>query len=108
MWWPEPSNDSHAPVDSTTSDNVDEESLTMRFFYMYYTTADEIEFETDELVDFATFIGSVGGTLGLYLGFSFLGMLFPLYDYAEAAYERWNSNAKKKKSDNKKKKKISK
>ena len=62
--------------------------LEMRFFYMYYTTADETQFTTDKLIDIATFIGSVGGTLGLYLGFSFLGMLFPLYDYAEASYKK--------------------
>ena len=72
----------------------EEEPLEMRFFYMYYTTADETQFTTDKLIDIATFIGSVGGTLGLYLGFSFLGMLFPLYDYAEASYKKWNKKTK--------------
>ena len=66
----------------------EEGPLEMRFFYMYYTTADETQFTTDKLIDIATFIGSVGGTLGLYLGFSFLGMLFPLYDYAEESYKK--------------------
>ena len=87
MWWPEASGFSDSP-------NFEEEPLEMRFFYMYYTTADEIEFNTGEIIDLATFIGSVGGTLGLYLGFSFLGMLFPLFDYAEAAYAGWSNSNK--------------
>ena len=69
-------------------ESEEEEPLEMRFFYMYYTTADETEFNTDKLIDLASFIGSVGGNLGLFLGFSFLGMLFPLYDYVEAMYTR--------------------
>ena len=84
-------------ISSNTEDNqesVEEEPLEMRFFYMYYTTADETEFNTDKLIDLASFIGSVGGNLGLFLGFSFLGMLFPLYDYAEAMYTRWRKKAK--------------
>ena len=88
-------NETETLSNETTSNYVDEEPLKMRFFYMYYTTADETEFNTDEMIDLATFIGSVGGTLGLYLGFSFLGMLFPLYDYIEAAYARWNQKTKK-------------
>ena len=75
--------------------NDEEGSLERRFFYMYYTTADETQFTTDRLIDVATFIASVGGTLGLYLGFSFLGLLFPLYDYAEASYTKWKRKAKK-------------
>ena len=87
--------------DTEMSSNADdklesgeEEPLEMRFFYMYYTTADETEFNTDKLIDLASFIGSVGGNLGLFLGFSFLGMLFPLYDYAESMYARWRKKAK--------------
>ena len=88
-------------ISSNTEDNqesVEEEPLEMRFFYMYYTTADETQFTTDKLIDIATFIASVGGTLGLYLGFSFLGMLFPLYDYAEASYTKWRRKSKRRPS----------
>ena len=63
--------------------------LERRFFYVYYTTADETEFSSDRLIDFATFVGSVGGTLGLYLGFSFLGMFFPLYEQVEKMTKKW-------------------
>ena len=66
-----------------------ENSLEERSIYVYYTTADETEFSSDRLIDFATFVGSVGGTLGLYLGFSFLGMFFPLYEQCEKIYKKW-------------------
>ena len=79
---------------SSNAESEEQEPLEMRFFYMYYTTADETEFNTDKLIDLASFIGSVGGNLGLFLGFSFLGMLFPLYDYAEGMYTRWSRKAK--------------
>ena len=59
-----------------------------RFFYMYYTTADQTEFTSDVLFDLPTFVGTVGGTLGLYLGFSFLGMFSPLLEIAEQMYEK--------------------
>ena len=65
------------------SDSKDGEALTRRFFYLYYTTSDIREVSSNTLVDFANFISSVGGNLGLFLGFSFLGMLLPLYDWAE-------------------------
>ena len=83
-----------SPNSVEQQNDEEDEPLEMRFFYMYYTTADETQFTTDKLIDIATFIGSVGGTLGLYLGFSFLGMLFPLYDYAEASYKKWNKKSK--------------
>ena len=92
-------NNTLAYVTETTSNakeqDDEEDSLERRFFYMYYTTADETQFTTDRLIDVATFIASVGGTLGLYLGFSFLGLLFPLYDYAEASYTKWRRKSKR-------------
>ena len=60
--------------------------LKRRFFYVYYTTADETVFTSDQLVDMAGFISSVGGNLGLFLGFSFLGILFDGLDKVEAFY----------------------
>ena len=71
-------NDTILPSISTT--------LQRRFFYVYYTTADETTYSSDVLVDGAGFISSVGGNLGLFLGFSFFGILFPLYEKAERIY----------------------
>ena len=77
------------PSDVYVQESSDPEVLTMRYFYLYYTTADETEISSDRLVDLASFIGSVGGNLGLFLGFSFLGILFPLYEWAEKIYKNW-------------------
>ena len=60
--------------------------LERRFFYVYFTSADEKTYNSDRLVDFANFISSVGGNLGLFLGFSFLGLLFTFYEKAEVFY----------------------
>ena len=68
--------------------------LERRFFYVYFTSADEKTYNSDRLVDFANFISSVGGNLGLFLGFSFLGLLFTFYEKAEVFYR--NRIAKKK------------
>ena len=50
---------------------------------MYYTTSDVTTFTEARLIDFSGFVSAVGGNLGLFLGFSFLTMLFDLYDYIE-------------------------
>ena len=54
-----------------------------RYITMYYTTSDVATFTEDRLIDFSGFVSAVGGNLGLFLGFSFLGMLFSLYEYIE-------------------------
>ena len=67
--------------------NIDSPTkLELRFVEVSYTTADETVYSTDRLVDFASFISSVGGNLGLFLGFSFLGILFDVLDKVEAYY----------------------
>ena len=55
-----------------------------RFIYLYYTTADETTISSELLIDFVGFISAIGGNLGLFLGFSFMGMIFELYDWIEA------------------------
>ena len=47
------------------------------------TTTDVTTYTEARLIDFSGFVSAVGGNLGLFLGFSFLGMLFDLYDYIE-------------------------
>ena len=80
-------NKSTQPTDGPTK-------LERRFFYVYFTSADETTYNSDRLVDFANFISSVGGNLGLFLGFSFLGLLFTFYEKAEVFYR--NTIAKQK------------
>ena len=55
-----------------------------RYIYLYYTTADETTLTSEVMIDFAGFISATGGNLGLFLGFSFMGMIFELYDWIEA------------------------
>ena len=57
-----------------------------RYVYVYFTTADETRYESDRLVDFSTFISSIGGNLGLFMGFSFMGMIFALFGWIERRY----------------------
>ena len=58
--------------------------LQWRTVHIYYTTADVITYSSDLMIDFPGFISSTGGNLGLFLGFSFMGMLFSLYEWMEA------------------------
>ena len=55
-----------------------------RNIYLYYTTADETTLSSEVMIDFPGFISATGGNLGLFLGFSFMGMIFELYDWIEA------------------------
>jgi hypothetical protein len=72
-------------VNSTVDITLFSESYSQsRYVYLYYTTADEITYSSDLMIDFPGFISSTGGNLGLFLGFSFMGMLFSLYEWMEA------------------------
>ena len=57
-----------------------------RYVTLYYATADEITYSSDLLIDFPGFISATGGNLGLFLEFSFMGMLFTLYRWMEARF----------------------
>ena len=47
---------------------------------LYYSTMDVKVSTTVNLIDVPTFVGSIGGNLGLFLGFSFLGSLQVIAD----------------------------
>ena len=67
-----------------------------RYITIYYTTANVATFTSEQLIDFPTFISATGGNLGLFLGLSFLGVLFSLYEYIEKALLNvGKSNAKR-------------
>ena len=63
-----------------------------RYITMYYTTADIATFTSDKLINFSAFVSGIGGNLGLFLGLSFLGMLFWFYEWMEKAYMKINQN----------------
>ena len=55
-----------------------------RLIRMYYTTSDVTTTTESQLIDFSGLISAVGGNLGLFLGFSFLGILINLLDNTES------------------------
>ena len=63
-----------------------------RYVYLYFTTPDETTYSSELIIDFPTFISSIGGNLGLFLGFSCMGVLFPLYEWMEVRYIKSISN----------------
>ena len=58
---------------------------TSGILFFYPTTDIRVE-SVEILVDFNSFISSVGGSLGLFLGFSFLGFLSLFYDCIKTLY----------------------
>ena len=48
---------------------------------IYYSTTDVKVSEVIDIIDLATFVGSIGGNLGLFLGFSFLGLFNAVWDF---------------------------
>ena len=53
---------------------------------IFYSTTDIRVESVEILVSFNSFISSVGGSLGLFLGFSFLGFLSLFYDCIKTLY----------------------
>ena len=82
----------NATIGSTTENSTQTETQAYkeeRFVKIYFNTADEIVYSSDRLVDIANFISSVGGNLGLFLGFSFFGLLFTFYERTENLMKRY-------------------
>ena len=52
-----------------------------RIIALFYSTTDVKVSTTNLRVDFNTFVSNVGGSLGLFIGFSVLGGFFFIYDY---------------------------
>ena len=52
----------------------------IKTIYLYYSTT-EIKVKSSELlVTFSSFVSAVGGNLGIFIGFSFLGFFTKFYD----------------------------
>ena len=58
-----------------------EESIKVPKFIMFYYSTTELKIETKELLlNFPNFLSAVGGNLGMFIGFSFLGFFSAFYD----------------------------
>ena len=83
-------------IDSKTDDyqelNDSDNITNSRYVYLYFTTPDEKYYSADLVIDFPTFISSIGGNLGLFLGFSCMGVLSRLYAWIEERYMKSNDN----------------
>ena len=61
--------------------NVHDHDHDNRIIKIYYSTTDVKVSEEIDIIDLATFVGSIGGNLGLFLGFSFLGLFNAVWDF---------------------------
>ena len=71
--------------DQVTVEQVDGErsegSTNVPKFIMFYYSTTELKIETKELLlNFPNFLSAVGGNLGMFIGFSFLGFFSAFYD----------------------------
>ena len=91
----------------STSEYLGEESyyeelmnknVTVQFSYMFFSNS-TISYEEYLVYDLVSTIGSVGGTLGMCIGFSFSGMISPLINFLQhgimfiKAKKKWKINA---------------
>ena len=65
-----------------------------RLIVMSYSKTIVTVMTTSKLIDLPTFISSIGGNLGLFVGFSFINGLFFLYEYADTKMKRKWSHKK--------------
>ena len=59
--------------------------------YLYYSTTDINVSTTSKLITLSSFISSIGGNLGLFVGFSFLSTFFFFYNFLERAFQTQKS-----------------
>ena len=57
-----------------------------RAIFMYYSTTDIKVSTTSKLISLSSFISSIGGNLGLFVGFSFLSTFFFFYNFLERLF----------------------
>ena len=71
--------------DSPTNENSPD-VCSNRLITLFYSTTDVKVSTTNLRVDFNTFVSNVGGSLGLFIGFSVLGGFFFIYDYISSKF----------------------
>ena len=76
--------DSHGK-DQITNEHKDSKrskgSTSVPKFIMFYYSTTELKIQTKELLlNFPNFLSAVGGNLGMFIGFSFLGFFSAFYD----------------------------
>ena len=59
-----------------------------RSIVLYYSTTEVKVTHQELLINFSTFVSAVGGNLGLFIGFSFLGVFSSLFDLIKLVCNR--------------------
>ena len=62
-----------------SSDINKKENMRSRAIYIYYSTTNVRLSSTSKLISLSSFISSIGGNLGLFVGFSFMSVLLYVY-----------------------------
>ena len=65
--------------DGSKNNIISDEYGLFRAILMYYATTDVKVSSTAKLISLSSFISSIGGNLGLFVGFSFLSVLLFMY-----------------------------
>ena len=79
---------------SSRSTNV--KSAHVRHIFLYYSSTDETTITSELMIDLPSFISAIGGNLGLFLGFSFMGVIFTFYNMLKS-HIHWTGGGSDKK-----------
>ena len=79
-------NDDSGNEKKQKNEHVDKKEHNVRIVQLYYTTTDVKVSRTSLRLDVSTFISNVGGSLGLFIGFSFLGVFYFIYDFISSKF----------------------
>ena len=78
-------------IEDSKDDSKNSTKESARAIYMYYSTTDIKVSTTSKLISLSTFISSIGGNLGLFVGFSFLSTFFFFYNFLERLFRTQKS-----------------
>ena len=74
-------------IEDSKEENANATKESVRAIFMYYSTTDVKVLTTSKLISLSSFISSIGGNLGLFVGFSFLSTFFFFYNFLERAFQ---------------------
>jgi hypothetical protein len=74
----------------SVSPSGNDENKLLRGIYVYYSTLDVTTYVNAKMMSFNTFISTVGGNLGLFVGFSCSSVFFGIIDWVakRASYKK--------------------
>ena len=64
---------------SNLEERIGKELMDSKYVYFYYSTTEVPVLYEEFILDFCNFVSAIGGNLGMFIGFSFLGFLSWLF-----------------------------